>query len=98
MHKRRIDPTVSGQELEKSESETIWSMRRACISPKFQQGKMGISIVTNDLWQFPVPVSGYIVINRSASACSASASVTWRNVVWLGSLVTTHVFRQRVPR
>ena len=59
---------------------------------------MGISIVINDLRRFPIPVSGYILINRSASACNASASVTWRNVVWLGSPVTTHVLRQRVPR
>ena len=55
-------------------------------------------MLINDLRQFPVPVSGYILINRSASACSASASVTWRNVVCLGSPVTTHALRQRVPR
>ena len=66
--------------------------------PKFQRGWWRISIVSNDLRRFPVPVSVYTVINRSASACNASASVTWRNVVWWGSAVTTHVFRQRVPR
>ena len=67
-------------------------------SPKFQRGRMGISIVINDLRRMPFPVSGYILINRSASACNASASVTWWNGVWFGSAVTTHVFRQRVPR
>ena len=52
----------------------------------------------NDLRRFPVPLSVYTVINRSASACSASASVTWRNVVWLGSAVTTHMFQHRVSK
>ena len=47
------------------------------VSPKFQGSPTGISIVINDLCQTRVPVSGYILINRSASACSASASVTW---------------------
>ena len=51
----------------------------------------------NHLRQFQFPVSGYILINRNASACSASGSVTWKNGVCLGSLVTTHVLRQRVP-
>ena len=31
---------------------------------------MEISLVINDLRQFPIPVSGYTAINRSASACS----------------------------
>ena len=67
-------------------------------SPKFQRGKSRISTVINDLRQMPFPVSGYILINRSASDCNASASVTWSNRVWFASAVITHVFRQRVPR
>ena len=59
---------------------------------------MGISIVENDLRQNQIPVSGYTAINRSASACSASASVTWRNGVRLGSADTMHILRHRVPR
>ena len=55
-------------------------------------------MANNDLRHFRVPVSGYTAINRSASACSASASVTCRNVAWLGAPATTHVFRHRVPR
>jgi hypothetical protein len=51
------------------------------FSPKFHQATMGISIVQNDLRQTRIPVSGYTAINRSASACSASASVTWWNGV-----------------
>ena len=47
------------------------------LKPKFQMAKMGISIVSNDLRKTRFSVSGYILINRSASACSASASVTW---------------------
>jgi Aldehyde dehydrogenase family len=64
---------------------------------KFQGRKGGISVVINHLRRFQFPVSGYILISRSASACSASGSVTWKNGVCLGSLVTTHVLRQRVP-
>ena len=70
----------------------------ASLSPKFQRARMGISVVDNDLRRTPFPVSGYILINRSASACSASASVTRRNGVWLRSADTIHVLRQRVPR
>ena len=68
------------------------------IRPKFQQARMGISIVEYDLRRIPFLVSGYIAINCSAFACSASASVTWWNGVWLGSADTMHVLRQRVPR
>ena len=54
-------------------SRTVPSSAR----PKFQGSPTGISIQINDLCQTRVPVSGYILINRSASACSSSASVTW---------------------
>src|SRR5271157_1120233 len=70
----------------------VWSR------PKFQGRKWGIPITANYLCQNRVPVSGYILINRSASACRASASVTWKNFVCLGSPATTQLFRQRVPR
>ena len=66
--------------------------------PKFQGRNWGIPIAGNYLCQIQFPVSGYILINRSASACSASASVTWKNVVCLGSPATTQPLRQRVPR
>ena len=66
--------------------------------PKFQGRNWGIPIAGNYLCQIQFPVSGYILINRSASACSASASVTWKNVVCLGSPATTQLLRQRVPR
>src|SRR5271157_2991277 len=68
------------------------------LNPKFQGRKWGIPITANYLCQNRVPVSGYILINRSASACRASASVTWKNFVCLGSPATTQLFRQRVPR
>jgi hypothetical protein len=68
------------------------------LRPKFQGQKWGIPITANYLCQKRVPVSGYILINLSASACRASASVTWKNAVCLGSPVTTQLFRQRVPR
>jgi transposase len=68
------------------------------ISPKFQGRNSGIPKAVNYLCQIQFPVSGYILINRSASACSASASVTWKNVVCLGSPATTQLLRQRVPR
>ena len=70
----------------------------ATSSPKFQGRNWGIPVVGNYLCQIQFPVSGYILINRSASACSASASVTWKNVVCLGSPATTQLLRQRVPR
>ena len=66
--------------------------------PKFQGRNWGIPIAGNYLCQIQFPVSGYILINRSAFACSASASVTWKNVVCLGSPATTQLLRQRVPR
>src|SRR5208337_4457826 len=66
--------------------------------PKFQGRNWGIPVAGNYLCQIQFPVSGYILINRSASACSASASVTWKNVVCLGSPATTQLLRQRVPR
>jgi hypothetical protein len=66
--------------------------------PEFQKGIVAISLTINDLRQIPFPVSGYTAINRSASACSASASVTWRNVAGSGALDTTHVFRHCVAR
>ena len=47
------------------------------VSPKFQGCLGGILIAINSLRQFGLPVSGYILINRSASACKASVSVTW---------------------
>src|SRR5689334_20777991 len=47
------------------------------INPKFQGSPTGISILINDLHQTRVPVSGYILISLSASACNSSASVTW---------------------
>src|SRR5271157_2275679 len=45
-----------------------------CVRPKFQGRNWGIPIAGNYLCQVQFPVSGYILINRSASACSASAS------------------------
>jgi len=48
----------------------------ATVNPKFQGVSKAISTVGSDLCRFRFPVSGYILINRSASACSASASVT----------------------
>ena len=45
--------------------------------PKFQGHLVGIPIAINDLLRSRLPVSGYILINLSASACKASASVTW---------------------
>ena len=68
------------------------------INPKFQGRNSGIPKAVNYLCQIQFPVSGYILINRSASACSASASVTWKNVVCLGSPATMQLLRQRVPR
>jgi hypothetical protein len=68
------------------------------VSPKFQSQKEGLPRRSKHLCRLCLPVSGYILISRSASACSASASVTWRNVVCFESPTTTHVFRQRVPR
>ena len=68
------------------------------VKPKFQRGKPRIFILINNLRQMSSPVSGYILINRSASACNASASVNWSNRVRCGSEVITHAFRQRVPR
>lgn len=68
------------------------------LKPKFQGQKSGIPMAVNYLCQIQFPVSGYILISRSASACSASASVTWKNVVCLGSPATTQLLRQRVPR
>ena len=47
------------------------------LKPKFQGCLGGILIAINSLRQFGLPVSGYILINRSASACKASVSVTW---------------------
>ena len=87
-------PPVSHQTKDKA-NLSAW---KGIIRPKFQRARMGISIVENDLRQTLVPVSGYILINRSASACSASASVTWRNGIRLGSADTRQVFRQRVPK
>ncbi len=52
-------------------------------SPKFQVGSQKIPIIINNLHQFPVPASGYILVNCSAFACSASASVTCWNAVSL---------------
>ena len=70
----------------------------ARFSPKFQGHLVGIPIAINDLLRSRLPVSGYILINLSASVCKASASVTWWNVVCIGSPVTTQVLRERVPR
>ena len=53
------------------------SSRSSSFSPKFQGVSKGVPIAGNDLCRSGFPVSGYILINRSASACSASASVTW---------------------
>jgi len=47
------------------------------VKPKFQGVSKGIPIVDKDLCRFRFPVSGYILTSRSASACTASASVTW---------------------
>jgi len=58
----------------------LWA---ALVNPKFQGGFQKIPIIINDLRQFPAPASGYILVNCGASACSASASVTWPNVVSL---------------
>src|SRR5208337_2572076 len=71
---------------------------QSLLRPKFQGRNWGIPVAGNYLCQIQFPVSGYILINRSASACSASASVTWKNVVCLGSPATTQLLRQRVPR
>ena len=46
-------------------------------NPKFQGRLVGIPMAINNLWRSRLPVSGYILINLSASACKASASVTW---------------------
>ena len=52
-------------------------INNSALSPKFQDRLVGIPITVNDLRQSRLPVSGYILINLSASACKASASVTW---------------------
>ena len=90
LYRRRWTLETAFQELEAS--------LHGEINPKFQKGEVGISIVVNGLRRFLIPVSGYTVINRSASACNTSASVTWENDVRLGSPATTHVLRHRVPR
>ena len=90
-----IEVVIKASEIEHASRMRSENEQRR-IKPKFQPDIMGMSIVINDLCQFPVPVSGHILIIRSASASRASASVTCRKVFCLGSRVTTHVLVQHV--
>jgi hypothetical protein len=58
---------------------TVWTISTLprFVKPKFQGHFVGILMAINDLWRSGLPVSGYILINLNASACRASASVTW---------------------
>jgi hypothetical protein len=58
-------------------SSRDYSQQEIIPKPKFQGYLAGILIAINSLRQFGLPVSGYILINRNASACNASVSVTW---------------------